>query len=175
MQRISNARLVVALIAVVAAYLPTWSPITAQEQMTICHRTGSATAPWILLVIDARLWPEYEAQGAKRAASLADCADPTPAPAAPAAPPAPVAQQSTVAPAPTAPPPPTPAPTRVPVATPTPAPTVETAGVAVAQEASPEVSNLPKSGEPDRTLLVLGLTAMALLGAALGRFARGSS
>jgi hypothetical protein len=172
-----------ALAIVLAAGLP--SLAQGQEQITICHRTGSATAPWVFLTIDARVWPEYEAQGAKRASTLAECADPPPATAEPApavAQQQPVAQstvavaQSTPVPTPTLAPP-TPVPTPAPTAAPTAAPTVETAGVAVAQtESVAEVSSLPKSGgEPDRRLLVAGLLAIAIVGLALRQFARGAA
>ena len=188
MQRSPIARVVwactAALVVTLAAPLPLSSQ--SQEQVTICHRTGSSTAPWVLMIIDARLWPEYEAQGDKRAASLADCAQAAPAPAAPmqaapGAPPAsalqqqPVAQTNTPVPTPIVALP-TAVPTPAPTAAATAAPRVETAGVAVAQgAATPEVSNLPKSGEPDRPLLVLGLLAIALAGLLLRRLARGTS
>jgi hypothetical protein len=173
-------------------------PLSAQgqEQVTICHRTGSSTAPWVLMIIDARLWPEYQAQGDKRAASLADCADPPAVPALPAQ--APVTQQQPVAPSTPLPIPTVAAPTPVLATAATPRPTVETAGVAVAPAAAaqstppqaalgstvaqdagaesttaPDVSNLPKSGEPDRVSLVLGLMALALAGVTLRRLTRG--
>jgi len=165
-----------AALAITVAALP--SQAHAQEQITICHQTGSTTAPWVFMTIDARLWPEYEAQGDRRATTLAECAE---APAATAEPAPAAAQQQPVAqstpvPTPTVTPP-TPAPTPAPTAAPTAAPTVETAGVAVAQaEPVPEVSSLPKSGgEPDRRLLVASLLAIALVGLALRRLARSSS
>jgi hypothetical protein len=197
MQRSPLARLVWASIAALAVTLT--APLTVgaqgQEQVTICHRTGSNSTPWVLMIIDARLWPEYQAQGDKRASSLADCTEPAAAPAEQAqgngdvpasaanaqAPPAlapvaaaaapvalqPLAQSSTPAPAPTLAPP---------TAVPTQATTVETASIGAAQStASPEVSNLPKSGEPDRPLLVLGLLAVAATGLLLRRVVRATS
>jgi len=169
-----------AALAITVAALP--SQAHAQEQITICHQTGSTTAPWVFMTIDARLWPEYEAQGDRRATTLAECAE---APAATAEPAPAAVQQQPVAPStpvviPTVTPPtpvPTSAPTAAPTSAPTAAPTVETAGVAVAQaEPVPEVSSLPKSGgEPDRRLLVASLLAIALVGLALRRLARSSS
>ena len=195
-----------------------WAPIAAlavtmaapfsvgaqgQEQVTICHRTGSTSTPWVLMMIDSRLWPEYEAQGDKRASSLADCTEPAAAPAeqasangqvpaeqAPANGQVPASAANAQAPPASAPAPaqalvalqqplatPAPAPTVAPpTAVPTQALTVETASVGAAQStAPPEVSNLPKSGEPDRPLLVLGLLAVAATGLLLRRVVRGTS
>ena len=195
MQRSPIARLVWASVAALAVTLAAPFSVGAQgqEQVTICHRTGSSSTPWVLMIIDARLWPEYQAQGDKRASTLADCTEPVAAPAEqasangqvpasaanaqapPASAPAPAAaapvalQQplTTPAPAPTLAPP---------TAVPTQALTVETASVGAAQSvAPPEVSNLPKSGEPDRPLLVLGLLAVAASGLLLRRVVRGTS
>jgi hypothetical protein len=170
------------------------SVAAAQEQVTICHRTGSATNPWVFMTIDARLWPEYQAQGDMRAMSLAECSPPTPAPvsavtrtqpavtlAQPAVAQAqPAVAQNTPAPIPT-PAPPTAVPTPARTVAPTPAATIEVAGAqaagaADAQRTTPEVSSLPKGGgEPNRPLLVLGLLGLTATGLMLRRLAKGSS
>jgi hypothetical protein len=44
-----------------------------QATMGICHRTGSETNPWVFMTINEGRWPTYQAQGAFRASSAADC------------------------------------------------------------------------------------------------------
>jgi hypothetical protein len=198
MQRSPIAPLVWASIAALAVTLAAPFSVGAQgqEQVTICHRTGSSSTPWVLMIIDTRLWPEYQAQGDKRASSLADCTEPAAAPAeqapangqvpataanaqalpasAPAPAPAPAAAAPVALQQPLATP--APGPTVAPTAVPTRATTGETASVGAAQSSvPPEVSNLPKSGEPDRPLLVLGLFAVAATGLLLRRVVRGTS
>jgi hypothetical protein len=183
-------RLPFVLIASLGVLLTTPRPLAAQgqeQQVTICHRTGSPTTPWVFMSIDASTLAEHEAQGDFRASSLADCAPPTPTPP----PPPPTAQpvvQPTVAlqTLPTLPPPPppaTPTPRLVPTAQPTIAaapPTavspIEVAGAqptAIGETPVPEVSTLPTSGdEPNRPALVLALLAVGGLGVSLRRLAR---
>ena len=186
MQRSPTARLLWACTAALAITLAAHHAGMAQEeQVSICHSTGSAANPWVFMTIDPRTWSEHQAQGDFRATSLADCAPPPPAPAAPVAQVQTVQQQQQPAPQSTPLPSPTSAPAS-PASTPvraaaplaTPAPTIETAGVRTG-EASPErasdVSSLPKGGgEPDRPLLVMALLAIAAAGVALRRLARGT-
>jgi hypothetical protein len=189
MERGPVARLVRAGAAALVLVLATQLPAVAQSQgdeMTICHRTGSAANPWVFMTIATRDWPEFEARGDIRANSLADCAPPTAAPTSMPAPP-PTAQAATnplgrveqAAPFParvasaaelgaegtqTAVPA-TPAPAR-PVAT------AEVAGAGATADASAtqagpvaEVDSLPRSGgEPDRPMLVLGFLALGTAG-----------
>ena len=178
-------------VTLLAAWLLSPAAAGAQgqgQQITICHRTGSATAPWVFMSVDASTWPEHEAQGDIRANSLADCA---PTAQAPAAPPAP-AQAAPAAP----PAPPQPAPavqqavpltTQPGASTTQPASQPETQPAAVAQQRAevagaqaaaaeqepPPVSSLPASGgEPDRPLLVVGLLSLLAVGAGLRRLGR---
>jgi hypothetical protein len=196
----TTARLVSAAATVVAMTLASQEPVAAQgqgNQMTICHRTGSPTNPWVFMTIDARTWPEHQAQGDIQATSLADCAPATVAPTvapptvtaptlAPTPQPSqPAVRQQQIAPGLAIPEVPvsqlrgagTPTavvPTPSTRASPTPPPTVEVAGVTadLALE-TPEISALPKSGgEPDRELLVVGLIAVAGVGMLLRRLAR---
>jgi hypothetical protein len=178
-------RLFFVLISALVLVLTMPRVIAAQsqgQQVTICHRTGSPTTPWVFMSIDASTLAEHEAQGDIRANSLADCPSPTPVPS-----PQPTSQptiQPTVAlqtlPTPLPPPPPaTPTPRPVPTAQPTSAaalPTVEVAGAqptAIGQAPVPEVSTLPTSGgEPNRPALVLALLAFGGLGVSLRRLAR---
>jgi hypothetical protein len=175
MQRIPTPRLFwacIALAVTLAAQLPALA--YGQEQpMTICHRTGSPANPWVFMTIDARNWPEYQAQGDVQATSLADCAPPPAAPAV-AFQQQPVAQATPI-PTPTSVAPTTvPTPVRTAAAAATPGPTIETAGVTASQPASaPDVSNLPKSGgEPNRPLLVLALLAIGAAGLSIRGLAR---
>ena len=184
MQRSPTARLLWACTAALAITLAAHRAGMAQEeQVSICHSTGSAANPWVFMTIDPRTWSEHQAHGDFRATSLADCSPPTPAPTGLLAQAQPVQQQ----PQPAAPSTPIPSPTSAPpspISTPvrsaepvaTPAPTIETAGVR-AREADPErasdVSSLPKGGgEPDRPLLVVALLVIAAVGVSLRRLAR---
>jgi hypothetical protein len=179
MQRSAIARAFWALTIALAvtATAPPAAGAQSPEQITICQPTGSAMSPWVLMIIDTRLWPEYQARGARRAGSLADCAEPTPV--ATQAPPAvaflqqPTVQATPVAAATLPAATPTAAPASA-VVVATPVPTVEVAGATASQSATPEVTTLPQSGEPDRLPLVLGFTALALIGTLLRRFARGA-
>ena len=188
-RRRTTARLASVAMTVVAVTMATQLPAAAQGQgvqMTICHRTGSPSNPWVFMMIDARTWPERQAEGDIQAASLADCPQPTVVPAVASTPsptsqpPQPAVRQQQIAPGTAIPDVPvaelrgaaTPAPS---TPTPsTPAPTLEVAGV-TAEPATdtPEISALPKSGgEPDRGLLVVGLLAVAAVGMAMRRLAR---
>ena len=176
MQRSAIAYALWACSAALAATFTAPVPIgaQAQEQITICHQTGSSTSPWVFMTIDARLWPEYQAQGDKRASSLADCTQTTQPPITAQVAPVTTAQQQPVAQSTAIPTPTLAPPTVAPTAVATPAATVETAGARVAQATAvaPDVSTLPKSGEPDRLVLVLGLLAIAATGLGLRRLAR---
>jgi hypothetical protein len=204
-RKYTTARFGAAALTLVTAIMATQLPAAAQgqgDQVTICHRTGSPSNPWVFMIIDSRTWPEHQAEGDIQATSLADCPQPTVAPAVaatvapspsptpqPAPPPVAVRQQS-IAPGKAAIPAApgaellgaaTPAPSTATPATPatptnpaTPAPTVEVAGVrAEPATDAPDISTLPKSGgEPDRGLLVIGLLAVAAMGMAMRRVAR---
>lgn len=185
----TTAQLVSAAMTLVAMTMATQLPAAGQsqgDQMTICHRTGSPSNPWVFMTIDARTWPERQAEGDIQAASLADCAPPTvvptvaPTPSPTSQPPQPAVRQQQIAPGAAIPDVPasqlrgaaTPAPS---TPTPsTPAPTLEVAGVTADRATdTPEISALPKSGgEPDRGLLVVGLLAVAAVGMAMRRLAR---
>jgi hypothetical protein len=183
-------RLPFVLIASLGVLLTTPRPVAAQgqeQQVTICHRTGSPTTPWVFMSIDASTLAEREAQGDFRANSLADCAPPTPTPPPPPPPTAQPVVQPTVArqtqptppPAPPATPTPRPVPTAQPTsaaALPTAASPIEVAGAqptAIGEPPVPEVSTLPTSGgEPNRPALVLALLAVGGLGVSLRRLAR---
>lgn len=80
----TTARLISAAVTLVATTVVAQVPVAAQgqgSQMTICHRTGSPSNPWVFMTIDARTWPEHQSQGDIQAGSLTDCAPPTEAPA----------------------------------------------------------------------------------------------
>ena len=170
------------------------------QQISICHRTGSATNPWVFVTVDVSTWPEHQAQGDFQASSLADCtaaaqretapAAQPPAPAVPAAQPQPVPAAPAVQPAPAAPAAqPQPAAPAAPAAggqaqpgaapgdaavaaLTRPAP-VEAAGAQAPSAPEPSVSSLPPSGgEPDRNVLVLGLLALGALGLGMRRLSR---
>ena len=80
MQRSPTARLLWACTAALAITLAAHHPGMAQEeQVSICHSTGSAANPWVFMTIDPRTWSEHQAHGDFRATSLADCSPPTPA------------------------------------------------------------------------------------------------
>jgi len=133
MQRSPTARLLWACTAALAITLAAHHPGMAQEeQVSICHSTGSAANPWVFMTIDPRTWSEHQAQGDFRATSLADCSPPTPAPSGPLAQAQPVQQQqqpaapSTPIPSLTsAPPSPVSTPGRSAEPVATPAPTIE--------------------------------------------------
>jgi hypothetical protein len=151
MQRSPTARLLCACTAALAIMLAAHHPGMAQEeQVSICHSTGSAANPWVFMTIDPRTWPEHQAQGDFRATSLADCSPPTPAPTAPLTQAQTVPQQQQ----PPAPSTPSPSPTSGP-------------------ERASDVSSLPKGGgDADRPLLVVALLAIAAVGVSLRRLAR---
>ncbi len=70
MQRSPTARLLWACTAALAITLAAHHPGMAQEELvSICHSTGSAANPWVFMTIDARTWPEHQAQGDFRATS----------------------------------------------------------------------------------------------------------
>ena len=160
------------------------------QQITVCHRTGSPTSPWVFVTVDASTWPEHQAEGDFQAASIADCTAATraeqapavapqvepaaPAPAAPAAPaPAAPAAQPQTAPPPAQPAAPVVQPavpaSQVQAAAPARS-SVETAGAQAPGETEPAVSSLPPSGgEPDRYLLVVSLLSLGGIGFALRR------
>jgi hypothetical protein len=192
MQRTRPARLLAAGALGFAIAFASQIPAEAQSQgqpITICHKTGSTTNPWVFMTIDPSTWPEYQAQGDVRATSLADCqpsvtqptaAAPTPVPAAPTQ--APVEAQQVA-----------PGAAQVPdvsvsqvggavsqnagsanLAQATPQATIAPTTVSTPEttEAS-EVSSLPKSGgEPDRALLVIGCLAIGAAGVLMRRVAR---
>ena len=131
-----------------------------EQQMTICHQTGSPTNPWVFMTIDASTWPEHQAQGDVQARSLSDCGPPPEAPPALAAP-VQAPTQPAAAPAP---------------ATPGAVATVETAGMSAAapDQTPPDIATLPPSGgQPDRPMLALLLLGLGACGLALRRFASG--
>jgi hypothetical protein len=188
----TTARLGAAAMTVVTGIMAIQLTAAAQgqgDQVTICHRTGSPSNPWVFMIIDARTWPERQTEGDIQATSLADCPQPTVAPAVATAappplptsqPPQPAVPQQAMASETAIPAVPvaelrgvaTPAPTTATHSTP--APTLEVAGVRTEPATdAPEISTLPKSGgEPDRGLLVIGLLAVAAMGMAMRRVAR---
>jgi LPXTG-site transpeptidase (sortase) family protein len=66
---------VVALAAMALGVARWQSPVAPRDQqlVTICHRTGSDTNPWVFMTIDQGRWPEHEALGDFRASSAGEC------------------------------------------------------------------------------------------------------
>jgi LPXTG-motif cell wall-anchored protein len=138
-------------------------PAAAQGQgtMTICAPTGSEASPWVYTTVEERRWPTYQAQGAYRASSAAECTA-APQHSGVAQPPPAIAQQP---PGSLQQPPPV-QDRRSDVG----AETGTVVAPSVAQEAatasSPpgqlDVSQLPSTGEPDLPLPMLAL--LLLLG-----------
>ena len=63
------------VLLVLLGLAPSVTSAAGQEgSFTVCHSTGSPTAPWVLITVDERTWPEHQAQGDFRANSLAECA-----------------------------------------------------------------------------------------------------
>ncbi|HEY3060358.1 MAG TPA: hypothetical protein VGL99_15470 [Chloroflexota bacterium] len=132
------------------------APTVAAQPITVCHSTGSPTAPWVYLTVDESTWPEHQAHGDFRASSAAECriGTPTPVIAQPALGPA-VQQQptATLAATATVAATPSPAATAIPAATVRPAATLAATArpTAAAVAPTPEVAGatvLPPSGEP---------------------------
>ena len=165
LHRRARPRFLVAWVLITTVLAAALAPIAAAESITICHSTGSPSAPWVFLMIDDTAWTEHQAHGDFRAASLAECRASTPTVVAqqallgpplqqqpPATPAATATAQPTVAqPTATQPPAtpvvtatpgitrtPTPNPTTMPTSSPTAVRSVEVAGATV----------LPPSGEP---------------------------
>jgi len=68
-----NRPAVVACTTALAITLAAYHPGMAQEeQVSICHSTGSTANPWVFMIIDPRTWSEHQAHGDFRATSLAD-------------------------------------------------------------------------------------------------------
>jgi hypothetical protein len=132
--------------------------VAAQGQATvsICHRTGSETNPWVFMTIEERRWPAYQAQGAFRASSAVECMPARQQSAAVQQPPA-VAQQQppaqdqqdNVGPEAT---------------TAMASATAPEAASVPAQAVQPDVSVLPTAGEPGRPSLTLALVFLVLGG-----------
>ena len=96
MTRTSAVRLLGVVLTAASVLLAGAAAAQSQGQtMTICHRTGSTTNPWVFMTIDVSTWQEHQAQGEQQAGSLAECAPTLAANAASvAAPPAQLAQPS---------------------------------------------------------------------------------
>jgi hypothetical protein len=204
MQLSRTARFFSAGALVLGATLASEVSAAAQSQappITVCHKTGSATNPWVFMSIDPSTWPEHQAEGDVRANSLAECQQSPATPTAQVAAPTSVPTAVPPTPAPTVAAPPT---TQLTVVAQQVAPALPAVSVQqvrgeisqsgdVAQPAQPtptpprprvapvptptttngEVSSLPKGGsEPDRTLLVLACLAAGSAGVLMRRVAR---
>ena len=147
------------------------APTAKAEAITICHSTGSPSAPWVFLTIDDSTWPEHQAHGDFRATSLAQCRTNSATTVPQQASLGPPMQQQPAA-TPTAQPTATPAVTATPVATRAATASATVVATAVPGAASVEVAGatvLPASGEPVMPVdpLLAGLVAVGAVGLAL--------
>jgi len=146
------------------AFLPAVAA-AAQAPITICHRTGSETNPWVFMTIRESQWPSYQERGAFRASSASECVSAR-QPAAVAQPPAAPVQ------------PPAAAPQDLPASPPesadrasvtTVASTTAPEAVAAAPGHELDVSVLPATGEPVLPAMALVFVALGGLGLYLRR------
>lgn len=88
--RLIGAAVVLLVVGVAVRYATMPNPgANAARTVTICHRTESASTPWVFMTVDEGTWPEHQAAGDIRASSLTDCIPPLqsqPAVVAPAQP-----------------------------------------------------------------------------------------
>jgi hypothetical protein len=172
----ARRKLLVVGILITSVFAGAMAPTANAAPITICHSTGSPSAPWVFVTIDDSDWPDYQARGDFRATSLADCrtsaATLVPqqallgAPLQQQPPVTPTAQPATAQPAAT------PATTATPAATraATPAPTLAGTAVAPSGTQTVEVAGatvLPPSGEPVASTDPLFVAFVALGGLGL--------